>query len=308
MHVAADAATLNLLAPGRVVLGIGAGHTPREWADIGRERPSPPERAGRLAEFAEAVAGLLAGQSVTLDGQYLAVRDARLDGVLACLAPAGTAPVRLVIGGGHPRLLRAAARLADVVGLAGLGRTLPDGHQHEVRWSAADLRGQLDLIRAEASRAGRGAPGLEALVQVVTGHRRPRRGPGRGRRRDPQRVRRGPGSHAVPAHRQPRAAGRPAPQAGAGAGHDQLRGARARRPGPAARAGPAPRLSDLARPTRLAEVAARRSAVRLVARSSGRGCPVGNARAYPTGHPRPGSGSAGPAGRPRAPRQYRSPR
>ena len=172
MHVAADAATLNLLAPGRVLLGIGAGHTPREWSDIGRDRPSPSERAGRLAEFAEAVAGLLAGPSVTLDGQYLAVRDARLDGVLAGPAQASTAqasaaPVRLVIGGGHPRLLRAAARWADGVGLAGLGRTLPDGHQHEVRWSAADLRGQLDLIRAEASRAGRGAPGLEALVQVV---------------------------------------------------------------------------------------------------------------------------------------------
>ena len=165
MHVAADAATLSLLAPGRVVLGIGAGHTPREWADIGRTRPSPPDRAGRLAEFAEAVAGLLAGQPVTLDGQYLALRDARLDGV-----PAGAAPVSLVIGGGHPRLLRAAARRADVVALAGLGRTRPDGHQHEVRWSAADLRGQLDLIRAEADRAGRvgRTPSLEALVQVVT--------------------------------------------------------------------------------------------------------------------------------------------
>jgi probable F420-dependent oxidoreductase len=166
MHVAADAATLNLLAPGRVLLGIGAGHTPREWADIGRQRPSPPERAGRLAEFAEAVAGLLAGETVTLDGQYLALRDARLDGALAGPALAGTAPVRLVIGGGHPRLLRAAARRADVVGLAGLGRTLPDGHQHQVRWSAADLRGQLDLIRAEAREVGR-APALEALVQVV---------------------------------------------------------------------------------------------------------------------------------------------
>jgi alkanesulfonate monooxygenase SsuD/methylene tetrahydromethanopterin reductase-like flavin-dependent oxidoreductase (luciferase family) len=28
MHVAADAATLDTLAPGRVVLGLGAGHTP----------------------------------------------------------------------------------------------------------------------------------------------------------------------------------------------------------------------------------------------------------------------------------------
>ena len=92
MHVAADAATLNLLAPGRVLLGIGAGHTPREWADIGRQRPSPPERAGRLAEFAEAVAGLLAGETVTLDGQYLALRDARLDGTLA--GPAWPVPPR----------------------------------------------------------------------------------------------------------------------------------------------------------------------------------------------------------------------
>jgi probable F420-dependent oxidoreductase len=164
MHVAADAATLSLLAPGRVLLGIGAGHTPREWADIGRQRPSPAARAGRLAEFAEAVAALLAGSTVTLDGRYLALHEARLDGSLA-----GAAPVRLVIGGGHPELLRAAARRADVVGLAGLGRTLPDGHQHEVRWSAAELRGQLDLIRAEADQAGRSGrpPALEALVQVV---------------------------------------------------------------------------------------------------------------------------------------------
>jgi probable F420-dependent oxidoreductase len=164
MHVAADAATLSLLAPGRVLLGIGAGHTPREWADIGRQRPPPAERAGRLAEFAEAVAALLAGATVTLDGRYLALREARLDGSLA-----GAAPVRLVIGGGHPELLRTAARRADVVGLAGLGRTLPDGHQHEVRWSAADLRGQLDLIAAEADQAGRAGrpPVLEALVQVV---------------------------------------------------------------------------------------------------------------------------------------------
>jgi alkanesulfonate monooxygenase SsuD/methylene tetrahydromethanopterin reductase-like flavin-dependent oxidoreductase (luciferase family) len=110
------------------------------------------------------VAALLAGATVTLDGRYLALHEARLDGSLA-----GAAPVRLVIGGGHPELLRAAARRADVVGLAGLGRTLPDGHQHEVRWSAADLRGQLDLIAAEADQAGRAGhpPVLEALVQVV---------------------------------------------------------------------------------------------------------------------------------------------
>jgi alkanesulfonate monooxygenase SsuD/methylene tetrahydromethanopterin reductase-like flavin-dependent oxidoreductase (luciferase family) len=54
-----------------------------------------------------------------------------------------------------------------VVGLAGLGRTLPDGHRHEVRWSPADLDRMLRLVRDEAQLAGR-TPVIEALVQVVT--------------------------------------------------------------------------------------------------------------------------------------------
>ena len=161
VHVAADAATLDILAPGRVRLGIGAGHTPREWADVGRDRPGPRERAERLAEFAEVLAALLGGRTVTRDGRYLALRTSRLDGL-----PAG-GRVRLVVGGGHPVVLRAAARHADVVGLSGLGRTLPDGHRHEVRWSPADLGRQLQLVREEAHRAGH-RPVIEALVQSVT--------------------------------------------------------------------------------------------------------------------------------------------
>jgi probable F420-dependent oxidoreductase len=166
MHVAADAATLDLLAPGRVVLGIGAGHTPREWSDIGSQRPAPRERAERMAEFVEAVSRLLRGETVTLDGRHLALRDSLLDGL-----PVG-GRVRLAVGGGHPQILRAAARHADVVALSGLGRTLPDGHHHEARWTQTDLRGQLQLVQDEANRAGR-MPVVEALVQavVVTGDR-----------------------------------------------------------------------------------------------------------------------------------------
>jgi probable F420-dependent oxidoreductase len=166
MHVAADAASLDVLAPGRVVLGIGAGHTPREWDDIGQQRPAPADRAGRLAEFADAVAALLNGETVTRYGRYLSLRGSRPDGLPA----AGR--VRLVVGGGHPELLRAAARHADVVGLSGLGRTLPDGHRHQVRWSGVDLRRQLQLVGEEAELAGT-APVIEALVQevMVTGDR-----------------------------------------------------------------------------------------------------------------------------------------
>jgi probable F420-dependent oxidoreductase len=160
MHVAADAATLDVLAPCRVVLGVGAGHTPREWADVGQCRPGPRQRAERLAEFVTVVARLLSGETVTLEGSYLSLRDSLLDGL-----PASNR-VKLAVGGGHPLVLRAAARHADIVGLSGLGRTLPDGHHHQARWSQADLRRQLQLVRDEAHRADR-SPVIEALVQFV---------------------------------------------------------------------------------------------------------------------------------------------
>lgn len=160
VHVAADAASLDVLAPGRVVLGVGAGHTPREWEDIGRHRPAPKDRARRLAEFVEAVAALLNGETVTLEGRYLTLRQSRLDGLPAL------GRVQLAVGGRHPDVLRAAARHADIVGLTGLGQTLPDGHHHEVRLSAADLHRQLQLIANEAGQSGR-APVIEALVQIV---------------------------------------------------------------------------------------------------------------------------------------------
>jgi probable F420-dependent oxidoreductase len=162
MHVAADAASLSVLAPGRVVLGIGAGHTPREWQDLGQDRPAARDRAGRLAEFVEVVARLLRGETVTRDGRYLSLRDSRLEGF-----PADAGRVAITVGGGHPEILRSGARHADVISLSGLGATLADGHHHEARWSAADLHRQLDLIRAEAQRAGT-SPVIEALVQRVT--------------------------------------------------------------------------------------------------------------------------------------------
>jgi alkanesulfonate monooxygenase SsuD/methylene tetrahydromethanopterin reductase-like flavin-dependent oxidoreductase (luciferase family) len=166
VHVAADAATLDILAPGRVLLGLGAGHTPREWTDVGRERPGPSQRAERLAEFATAVAALLRGQAVSREGGYVALRESRLEDL-----PVGER-VKLAVGGGHPLILRAAARHADVVALSGLGRTLPDGHHHEVRWSRADLGRQLRTVREEA-RLAASRPVIEALVQVVevTGNR-----------------------------------------------------------------------------------------------------------------------------------------
>ncbi|HZC73577.1 MAG TPA: LLM class flavin-dependent oxidoreductase [Jatrophihabitans sp.] len=161
VQAAADAATLDLLAPGRVLFGVGAGHTFHEWDVTATQRPSAADRAGRLVEFVDAVARLLSGETVSLDGRYLQLVDAKLDELPA------DGQVRLMVGGGHREVLRIAAARADVVALSGLGRTLPDGHRHTVRWSRADLDAALTVVRDECAQ-GRTAPEVEALVQAVT--------------------------------------------------------------------------------------------------------------------------------------------
>jgi probable F420-dependent oxidoreductase len=161
VQAAADAATLDLLAPGRVLFGLGAGHTFAEWEVTGRSRPAAGDRVGHLVEFIDAVSRLLNGETVTIDGRYLHLVRARLDD----LPTAGR--VRLVIGGGHWQILQLAAGRADVVALSGLGRTLSDGHRHQVRWTPAHLDSMLNVVRVESRRLGT-TPEIEALVQVVT--------------------------------------------------------------------------------------------------------------------------------------------
>ncbi|MFF5171959.1 LLM class flavin-dependent oxidoreductase [Micromonospora sp. NPDC000089] len=159
--LATDVATLDLVSGGRARLGVGAGHTPAEWHAVGRERPDVAGRVRRCVAVAEAVRALLDGATVTVDSADLVTRDARLD---------SPRPVReripLTMGTANSTLLRWAGAHADVVGLTGFGRTLADGHAHDVRWRPDQIEAQLACVAAGA--AGRSdPPALEALVQQV---------------------------------------------------------------------------------------------------------------------------------------------
>ncbi|HWG98837.1 MAG TPA: LLM class flavin-dependent oxidoreductase [Pilimelia sp.] len=159
--LASDVATLDVVSDGRARLGLGAGHTPAEWRAVGRERPDVRGRVRRCLAVARAVRGLLDGKTVTSRGPELALQEARL------VEPRPVqARIPLTIGTANSRMLRWAGAHADVVGLTGFGRTLPDGHRHEARWGSEQIEVQLQHVAEGA--AGRGwTPPLEALVQSV---------------------------------------------------------------------------------------------------------------------------------------------
>lgn len=159
--LASEVSTLDVVSGGRAVLGVGAGHTPQEWTATGRPFPSPGERVDRMVELVAATQALLDGEPVSHRGTHFTLVDAVLADPRALRDR-----VPLLVGGNGTRVLRFAAQRADVVGVTGLGRTLADGHRHEVDWSPSGLDRIVEIVRSTAELSGR-RPQLEALVQHV---------------------------------------------------------------------------------------------------------------------------------------------
>lgn len=155
VQLAWEAATIDRLSDGRFELGLGAGHTPHEFDECGIEMLPPDRRKHRLMAQVELMRTLLDGE--TASSEALGVVEASIDRAVQQRLP-------ILVGGNGATLLAHAGAHADIVGLQGLGRTLEDGHRHEVRWTTDHLDTQLEQVRAGAG--GREVE-LNALVQVV---------------------------------------------------------------------------------------------------------------------------------------------
>ena len=112
--LAKEAATLDFLSGGRLELGIGAGR-PAAAADnamLGLAFDSGSVRVDRLEEALQIVKPLLRGEKVDLAGKHYTVKDAKI-------APTAVqAQLPTLIAASQPRLLKLAAREADIIALA----------------------------------------------------------------------------------------------------------------------------------------------------------------------------------------------
>lgn len=108
--LARQAADVDRLSQGRLVLGIGIGDDAREFEQMGVPFPSPAERHEVLGESIEIVTTLWGDSPVTYRGKHFQIENARL---------AGPGPVQrphipiLIGGGGERRTLEQVARYAD---------------------------------------------------------------------------------------------------------------------------------------------------------------------------------------------------
>jgi probable F420-dependent oxidoreductase len=147
--VAHEAASLHLISGGRFELGLGAGWYQPEYDAAGIGFDKAGDRISRLEESLGIIKGLLAGNSVQHDSARY-----HLDGLALDVVPSQPTRPRMLVGAGGPRMLRLAARHADVVSvLPAPIRDSSDSDEPDDRGPAAFDRKLTILREAAAGRA-----------------------------------------------------------------------------------------------------------------------------------------------------------
>ncbi len=166
--LAKEAATIDLLSGGRLVLGLGAGWHGDEYRSMGLTFDDGPRRVEKLEDVVALVKAHFVGGPVDLDGEAVTVHD--YVGV-----PERTPPPPIMIGGSRPRVLGLAGREADIVSLSNVMSPDVDtrfeiGQQLErVRAGAADRFDELDfeLMRIYVDVTDDRAEGLRLAGQAL---------------------------------------------------------------------------------------------------------------------------------------------
>ncbi|MEM7139421.1 MAG: LLM class flavin-dependent oxidoreductase [Actinomycetota bacterium] len=103
--------SLDLIAPGRSVLGIGAGWYPPDFTSIGKSFAAPGDRVAMLDEALTIIRSLLRGDETTVHGRWHTTDAARNEPRIG-----GTGPP-IVVGASGDRMLELAVRRGDGVNI-----------------------------------------------------------------------------------------------------------------------------------------------------------------------------------------------
>jgi alkanesulfonate monooxygenase SsuD/methylene tetrahydromethanopterin reductase-like flavin-dependent oxidoreductase (luciferase family) len=144
---AKELATLDDIAAGRFILGVGSGGTGFDASTLGQDLLSPRQRFDRFAEFVAQLDTLLRFEDATgpisMTGDWFTTHEARMVG-----NPAQTPRMPFVVAANGPKALALAAKYGE-----GWVSTGAEGATGEDWWaSVAQLSGRLDSAALAAGR------------------------------------------------------------------------------------------------------------------------------------------------------------
>jgi probable F420-dependent oxidoreductase len=148
--LAKEAAELDQLSDGRFELGMGAGWLKVEYDMIGLPFDEGRVRADRFQEAVRVVKRLLAGETLTHEGEHY--RFAEYEPASAPVQD----PVPLLLGGGGPRMTRFASRHADIIAFDPM--STPDGDKASREFAREALDDKVRILDEVSSARVDGGP------------------------------------------------------------------------------------------------------------------------------------------------------
>ena len=146
--------TIDLFSDGRLEAGFGAGWVKSEYDAIGVPMDRAGVRIDRMVEYVEFARQFFTGEMVDYQGDHVCVCD-----TVGMASPQDGGP-KFMIGGGSPRVLGLAGKLADIVsinfdnsdgkiGEVGLSSGTADGTDQKLDWIRAGAGDRYDDLEIE---------------------------------------------------------------------------------------------------------------------------------------------------------------
>jgi probable F420-dependent oxidoreductase len=154
--LAKELATLDVLAEGRLDVGLGVGWQSTDFVRSGTPRLDPGARVRRLMEFVAVLEALWEHGELSHEGEFFQFADAK------CLPKPVQSRLPLFVGGGSPKVLGFAGRRAQTVGL---DVPQPSGQFHPATFLGAASRSAF-LRRAEWARVAAAEAGREITLSM----------------------------------------------------------------------------------------------------------------------------------------------